>query len=102
MIRHPPRLTLSPNPTLPQSPRRDANAPDLRELRPHPYLAFGTINLISVPAPSFTTDTLTRPASGSPSTAAGSVPASSVRRDRKSTRLNSSHANISYAVFCLK
>src|SRR3712207_8268391 len=26
----------------------------------------------------------------------------SSRRDRKSTRLNSSHANISYAVFCLK
>src|SRR3712207_8823349 len=25
-----------------------------------------------------------------------------IRRDRKSTRLNSSHANISYAVFCLK
>src|SRR3712207_7634182 len=25
-----------------------------------------------------------------------------VARDRKSTRLNSSHANISYAVFCLK
>src|SRR3712207_8170000 len=25
-----------------------------------------------------------------------------VRTDRKSTRLNSSHANISYAVFCLK
>src|SRR3712207_9177764 len=25
-----------------------------------------------------------------------------VGRDRKSTRLNSSHANISYAVFCLK
>src|SRR3712207_7479702 len=25
-----------------------------------------------------------------------------VDRDRKSTRLNSSHANISYAVFCLK
>src|SRR3712207_1364621 len=25
-----------------------------------------------------------------------------VRKDRKSTRLNSSHANISYAVFCLK
>src|SRR3712207_8454597 len=24
------------------------------------------------------------------------------RQDRKSTRLNSSHANISYAVFCLK
>src|SRR3712207_9278235 len=27
---------------------------------------------------------------------------SRVRADRKSTRLNSSHANISYAVFCLK
>src|SRR3712207_7179110 len=26
----------------------------------------------------------------------------SATRDRKSTRLNSSHANISYAVFCLK
>src|SRR3712207_7202887 len=28
--------------------------------------------------------------------------ASVVAKDRKSTRLNSSHANISYAVFCLK
>src|SRR3712207_7493504 len=28
--------------------------------------------------------------------------AASSGRDRKSTRLNSSHANISYAVFCLK
>src|SRR3712207_7478738 len=27
---------------------------------------------------------------------------SQMRLDRKSTRLNSSHANISYAVFCLK
>src|SRR3712207_7904626 len=30
------------------------------------------------------------------------VTAFAFRRDRKSTRLNSSHANISYAVFCLK
>src|SRR3712207_7567645 len=29
-------------------------------------------------------------------------PAHGVIPDRKSTRLNSSHANISYAVFCLK
>src|SRR3712207_8264646 len=28
--------------------------------------------------------------------------ADKLSRDRKSTRLNSSHANISYAVFCLK
>src|SRR6202021_2793975 len=30
------------------------------------------------------------------------IPTSCAQRDRKSTRLNSSHANISYAVFCLK
>src|SRR3712207_601943 len=30
------------------------------------------------------------------------LPAPTPRGDRKSTRLNSSHANISYAVFCLK
>src|SRR5215203_6732482 len=36
-------------------------------------------------------DPVTTPQSSSPLTA-----------DRKSTRLNSSHANISYAVFCLK
>src|SRR3712207_9480865 len=36
---------------------------------------------------------------------AGAVSSHATRRhraDRKSTRLNSSHANISYAVFCLK
>src|SRR3712207_8301329 len=30
------------------------------------------------------------------------LPAGRLGGDRKSTRLNSSHANISYAVFCLK
>src|SRR3712207_8755450 len=30
------------------------------------------------------------------------IAAGEFSRDRKSTRLNSSHANISYAVFCLK
>src|SRR5258707_10754885 len=33
---------------------------------------------------------------------AGTYGAVTVMIDRKSTRLNSSHANISYAVFCLK
>src|SRR5258707_11458689 len=33
---------------------------------------------------------------------AGLVVGEKTNRDRKSTRLNSSHANISYAVFCLK
>src|SRR3712207_7725620 len=32
----------------------------------------------------------------------GNMPFRSFPLDRKSTRLNSSHANISYAVFCLK
>src|SRR5438034_4748357 len=32
----------------------------------------------------------------------GKVPSLSFLRDRKSTRLNSSHTVISYAVFCLK
>src|SRR3712207_7263983 len=34
--------------------------------------------------------------------ATGRVFVTHTRLDRKSTRLNSSHANISYAVFCLK
>src|SRR5258707_7422352 len=33
---------------------------------------------------------------------AGGFERDEAERDRKSTRLNSSHANISYAVFCLK
>src|SRR2546430_12779257 len=32
----------------------------------------------------------------------GSSPARAIKKDRKSTRLNSSHSQISYAVFCLK
>src|SRR5438067_8257823 len=32
----------------------------------------------------------------------GRVPVERRKRDRKSTRLNSSHVSISYAVFCLK
>src|SRR3712207_8696066 len=34
--------------------------------------------------------------------AQGEIEGAPHARDRKSTRLNSSHANISYAVFCLK
>src|SRR5699024_11486347 len=37
-----------------------------------------------------------------PNTCANSLSSSSVISDRKSTRLNSSHVSISYAVFCLK
>src|SRR3712207_8734543 len=46
------------------------------------------------------TEVLPEPSLSTPSVSADEI-ASSVA-DRKSTRLNSSHANISYAVFCLK
>src|SRR5688572_31087489 len=42
------------------------------------------------------------PSSSSPSSRPGPCPTSRCSRDRKSTRLNSSHSQISYAVFCLK
>src|SRR3712207_7724513 len=47
----------------------------------------------------------TVPCAASPRDKRGPVPTlllARERQDRKSTRLNSSHANISYAVFCLK
>src|SRR6516165_6691220 len=42
------------------------------------------------------------PPAGSATTAGRSTRLATGRRDRKSTRLNSSHSQISYAVFCLK
>src|SRR3712207_8850960 len=45
---------------------------------------------------------ITAPAARRRSTRKASRGAMEPSRDRKSTRLNSSHANISYAVFCLK
>src|SRR5215203_3213621 len=42
------------------------------------------------------------PGSSSASSIPQNAPSILRSRDRKSTRLNSSHANISYAVFCLK
>src|SRR3712207_6858543 len=87
MIRRPPRSTLFPYTTLFRSGRRQRHRVD-DELR----------RAGGVPV-----------ADGQqPVDIAGQfrVPGGAVRqvrhRDRKSTRLNSSHANISYAVFCLK
>src|SRR3712207_8620026 len=80
MIRRPPRSTLFPYTTLFRS-RRVVVA---RELRP------------AAPA--------RRPRAGLQDRSLHQGPRHRARRgaDRKSTRLNSSHANISYAVFCLK
>src|SRR3712207_8845563 len=78
MIRRPPRSTLFPYTTLFRSDGQD-RSPLLNE-----RLQLGDRALRCVDADH-------RP-----------VLRREVSRDRKSTRLNSSHANISYAVFCLK
>src|SRR3712207_7145580 len=94
MIRRPPRSTLFPYTTLFRSVRhhrgdRRAAAEDLAALE--------------LPATGW-------PCRGAEGRAVGALPPAAAdrgvsqedARDRKSTRLNSSHANISYAVFCLK
>src|SRR2546430_12168924 len=51
------------------------------------------------------TSVASRPETRTRSVPSGSTPRhqpTQTRRDRKSTRLNSSHSQISYAVFCLK
>src|SRR3712207_7367767 len=82
MIRRPPRSTLFPCTTLFRS---QEGRQDMRSLR-----WYGAI----LPCREDYQDGQSRP----PERAGLSVEP----RDRKSTRLNSSHANISYAVFCLK
>src|SRR3712207_8987534 len=86
MIRRPPRSTLFPYTTL------------FRSGGPQAVRSTGR----KVPAPDI--DRGPRPRATVPDCAISLIPSgvSTARRDRKSTRLNSSHANISYAVFCLK
>src|SRR3712207_8363697 len=83
MIRRPPRSTLFPYTTLFRSPRVRPRAGDGRDAGAAAHRA--------------------RRAGDHRDGADDDQRARRVRRpDRKSTRLNSSHANISYAVFCLK
>src|SRR3712207_8016889 len=82
MIRRPPRSTLFPYTTLFRSKRES-----------HKYMAFLQSSFRSPMTP--------LPCCKQAHHAHGKgVESSSL--DRKSTRLNSSHANISHAVFCLK
>src|SRR2546422_7786777 len=79
MIRRPPRSTLFPYTTLFRSPQRTAFRRERREdclLLRGLQGASGVCEPLSNQGPTI--------------------------RDRKSTRLNSSHGYISYAVFCLK
>src|SRR3712207_8233064 len=83
MIRRPPRSTLFPYTTLFRS-RGDRRGREDRGAGFRPASAAGRGGR--------------RPAPGSSAVVGGGGRC----EDRKSTRLNSSHANISYAVFCLK
>src|SRR5690242_21112432 len=81
MIRPPPRSTLFPYTTLFRSPLTNIT-----------YTANFAQQVASV-------SVITNPANGGTVAGAGTY---QVNSDRKSTRLNSSHMSISYAVFCLK
>src|SRR5258708_16244634 len=76
MIRRPPRSTLFPYTTL------------FRSADPHMWLALSCRHSFGAEFLSYST--------------AKSIDELRFSRDRKSTRLNSSHQIISYAVFCLK
>src|SRR5256886_4076350 len=92
MIRRPPRSTLFPYTTLFRSLMRPD--PHSRNLRLH--------RLADTPATFFITKSL-RPKKPVLDEAARVIIVSAFAfADRKSTRLNSSHSQISYAVFCLK
>src|SRR2546422_1159895 len=91
MIRRPPRSTLFPYTTLFRS-HKEAALAYLDETTDDARLigAVNTIRVDGVRLIGYNTDT------------AGLLDALRDDGDRKSTRLNSSHGYISYAVFCLK
>src|SRR3712207_8397610 len=98
MIRRPPRSTLFPYTTLFRSQHADRGAVAgshefVQERRLHTTLLVhdlrAVVAVLLVEAPQRVEDAVVETRA-------------SHQADRKSTRLNSSHANISYAVFCLK
>src|SRR3712207_7889987 len=96
MIRRPPRSTLFPYTTLFRSPRGREGGPRRRQ-RP-PVHRGGAGGLLPHPPGA---RAVGRCLPGGPRAARAPAHGGG-GQDRKSTRLNSSHANISYAVFCLK
>src|SRR5258708_18697278 len=87
MIRRPPRSTLFPYTTLFRSDRADEHREDVALHRRHDDGAHGFLQSLVQPRLRMLRPRYRRENRG---------------RDRKSTRLNSSHQIISYAVFCLK
>src|SRR3712207_8552264 len=91
MIRRPPRSPLLPSTTLFRSlPLAHAQA------RVHGYsVEPGAKGALTPEVPYVSPDS-------DPDLLGGFLGICATKQDRKSTRLNSSHANISYAVFCLQ
>src|SRR3712207_6860635 len=96
MIRRPPRSTLFPYTTLFRSQERqpDGRHPLVEERRPHRQPL--AVERLRDGREHRGEQHEQRREQQDP------VVGQECRLDRKSTRLNSSHANISYAVFCLK
>src|SRR3712207_7019730 len=100
MKRRPPRPTLFPYTTLFRSPCVRARAQDGPLVRRvahgrDPLLAADGLQVVAH-------DAVGRREFRRLRARVGRAEDQEQERDRKSTRLNSSHANISYAVFCLK
>src|SRR3712207_6994343 len=95
MIRRPPRSTLFPYTTLFRSGQAlERHAPQLRAPPAH----VGAVGVV----PALLDHRVVHAAEVRRGVHADGGDPLPVPVDRKSTRLNSSHANISYAVFCLK
>src|SRR3712207_6993636 len=94
MIRRPPRSTLFPYTTLFRSPPPQVRDDVVPRLGDGGQVRVGDRGVLAVPRHRHHLAVLGAAVQGS------GVPV--VPGDRKSTRLNSSHAHISYAVFCLK
>src|SRR5256886_3787435 len=95
MIRRPPRSTLFPYTTLFRSGVARVTELQRRQVLADVIMQFGRIHdgHLAMPLEPFKDPGLTRPTP---------VEQGLEGQDRKSTRLNSSHSQISYAVFCLK
>src|SRR2546430_6461729 len=102
MIRRPPRSTLFPYTTLFRSASVSVRTRSSTRLRLGRALSRGLSGAISpLFPPHAKPDVIARQAGVPHAAIARKLEADRARLDRKSTRLNSSHSQISYAVFCL-
>src|SRR2546426_8590033 len=96
MIRRPPRSTLFPYTTLFRSALQNGSAGQKLSIGTPGHTEEGGLGVVEVP------QDLDTGAGGWVPEPDGIIPPGTGQQDRKSTRLNSSHLVISYAVFCLK